>query len=178
MSFAKWGISLAEMKSGLWPSAQEDPMVPEETWYRAVSVSAPVGVVFRWLGQLRTAPYSYDWIDNFGKPSPRHLIDGLEPLRIGQKVMTIFRVRDFSIDSFITIALWPPRGLLCSDLRITYLCFPVGKNQSRLMVRVQICYPKHPFRSIIRSLLPAGDLLMMRKQLLSLQQLAEQSHRG
>lgn len=177
MSFAKWGTSLTEMKSERWPRAQKDPLVPEEIWYRAVSVSAPVELVFRWLCQLRAAPYSYDWIDNFGKRSPRQLIDGLERLRIGQKVMTIFRVHDFSIDSFITIALWPPRGLLCSDLRITYLCFPAGKNQTRLMVRVQICYPKHPFRSIISSLLPPGDLLMMRKQLLTLKRLAEQSYR-
>jgi hypothetical protein len=178
MDFARWGISLAEMRSEGWPRAQQDSMVPDETWYRAVSVNAPVETVFRWICQLRAAPYSYDWIDNFGRHSPRHLIDGLERLRVGQKVMTIFRVHDFSIDNFITIVLWPPRSVLCSELRITYLCVPVGKNQTRLMVRVQICYPKHPFRSIIRSLLPPGDLLMMRKQLLTLKQLAEQSHRG
>jgi hypothetical protein len=173
MNFARWGISLAEMRTERWPRAQEDSPVPDETWYRAVSVNAPVDVVFRWICQLRAAPYSYDWIDNFGRQSPRCLVNGLERLRIGQKVMAIFRVHDFSADSFMTIVLWPPRSFLCSELRITYLCAPLRKDQTKLMVRVQICYPKNPFRSIICSLLPPGDLLMMRKQLLTLKSLSE-----
>jgi hypothetical protein len=177
MNFARWGINLAEMRNERWPRAEQDRSVPEETWYRAVCVNAPRNTVFRWVCQLRTAPYSYDWIDNFGRQSPRHLIAAVEPLQIGQKVMRIFRVGDFSIDRFITIVLWPPRSVLCSKLRITYVCAAVGRNQTRLMVRVQIWYPKHPFRPIVCALVPPGDLFMMRKQLLTLKQLAEQSHR-
>lgn len=175
MNFVNWGISLAEMRSDRWPEPQKDSFDPEETWYRAVSVNAPPENVFRWVCQLRAAPYSYDWIDNFGRQSPRHLVDGLDRLALGQKVMTIFRVCDFLTDSFVTIELWPPRSLLCSKLRITYLCAAAGKQQARLIVRVQVCYPKHYFRSILQLLLPAGDLFMMRKQLLTLKQLAERS---
>jgi hypothetical protein len=175
MDFYKWGINLAEMRSDPWPKAQRDTLIPEETWYRAVSVNAPVKTVFRWICQLRVAPYSYDWIDNFGRQSPRHLIDGLDQLKVGQKVMKIFRVHDFLNDSFLTIVPSPPPKLLCADLQITYRCAPAATNLTRLMVRVEICYPKHPFRSIIRPLLPAGDLIMMRKQLLMLKQLCEQS---
>jgi hypothetical protein len=165
------------MRAENWPKAYELSPVPEETWFRAVSVNAPVEIVFRWICQLRAAPYSYDWIDNFGRQSPRQLFDGLERLRIGQKVMTIFRIHDFSTDNYITIVLWPPRSFLCSELRITYLCTPLGKNQTRLMARVQIRYPKHRFRSVIRSLLPLGDLSMMRKQLLTLKCLSEGFYR-
>jgi hypothetical protein len=174
MNFSRWGINLAEMRNERWPNAQRDNLVPEETWYRAVTVNAPVETVFRWICQLRAAPYSYDWIDNFGRRSPRHLIDGLDQLRTGQEVMMIFRVHEFSNGRSITIVPWAPPKLLCSDLRITYRCAPVGTNQSRLIVRVQICYPKHLFRSIIRQLLPPGDLVMMRKQLLTLKHLAEE----
>ena len=174
MDFSKWGINLAEMRSDRWPNAQRDAPTLEETWYRAVSINAPVQTVFRWICQLRAAPYSYDWIDNVGKPSPRYLIEGLDQLRVGQKVMRIFRVHEFSNDSFMTIVPWPPAKLFCSDLRITYRCAPADTDQTRLLVRVQICYPKHPFRPIIRLLLPAGDLIMMRKQLFTLKQLCEQ----
>jgi hypothetical protein len=163
------------MRAENWPTTHQDSLVPEEIWFRGVHVNAQPKNVFRWVCQLRTAPYSYDWIDNLGRQSPRHLVSGLERLSKGQKVMEIFSLHDFAIDRFMTIVLWPPRSLLCSDLRITYLCAPIRKDETRLLVRVQICYPKHAFRSIICALLPSGDLVMMRKQLLTLKHLAERS---
>jgi hypothetical protein len=174
MNFLRWGITLLETRSEWWPKT-ESSFLPDETWYRAVSVEAPVEIVFRWICQLRLAPYSYDWIDNFGRPSPRQLVDELVELEIGQEVMTIFKVHDFVANSFMTIVPRSTRSLLYSRLRITYLCLPVARNRTRLLVRVQICYPKHRFRFMVRSFLPAGDLLMMRKQLLTLRRYAEGS---
>jgi hypothetical protein len=173
MNYQRWGICLAEMRSEGWPDTPHPTLAPEETWYRAVSVNASVETVFRWICQLRAAPYSYDWIDNFGRQSPPQLIDGLERLEIGQRVMMIFRVDSFWIDRFMTIVPWPPARLLCSDLRITYRCASVCRGQTRLMVRVQIRYPNSPFRPLISAFLQRGDLVMMRKQLLTLKHLAE-----
>jgi len=33
-----------------------------------VGVEAPVEAVWPWVAQVRLAPYSYDWIDNLGRP--------------------------------------------------------------------------------------------------------------
>jgi hypothetical protein len=71
---------------------------------RAISVDAPVSVVYRWLCQLRAAPYSYDLLDNRGRSSPRVLTPGLEQLAPGQRVMTIFRLTSFTRDEHLTIA--------------------------------------------------------------------------
>jgi len=40
-----------------------------------------------WVAQVRLAPYSYDWIDNLGRPSPRELM-GLPSLQVGEKFTT------------------------------------------------------------------------------------------
>jgi hypothetical protein len=151
-----------------------DPLLPdaESRYHRAVTVEAPAPVVFRWLCQLRAAPYSYDWIDNLGRRSPRKLTPGLEQLEVGQRVMTIFHLADFEPDRHITIVL--DRGhRLFGRIAGTYLVVPDGERSCRLVVRLAVVHPRRPVGALIRRLLPAGDLVMMRKQLLTLKKLAE-----
>ena len=54
---------------------------------------------------MRVAPYSYDWIDNGGRESPRALTPGLEDLAVGQDVMEIFQLADFARDQHLTIRI-------------------------------------------------------------------------
>ncbi|HZV72388.1 MAG TPA: hypothetical protein VFF79_01615 [Conexibacter sp.] len=132
---------------------------------RAISIAAPVGVVYRWLCQLRTAPYSYDLLDNFGRRSPRTLTPGLERLAPGQRVMTLFTLTSFVPDEHLTI----------SSGRHTVVTYAVRpeRTEARLAVRVAFALP----RCVTRPLL-LGDLVMMRKQLLTLKALAERDARS
>src|SRR5260221_260239 len=79
-----WG-STAEERRATFACDRHLPR-HDDALFRAVTVAAPAALLFRWLGQLRVAPYSYDWIDNFGRRSPRQLTAGLDDLRVGQPV--------------------------------------------------------------------------------------------
>jgi hypothetical protein len=145
---------------------------PNGALYRALTVNAPPALLFPWLCQLRAAPYSYDWIDNLGRRSPRSLTPGLDRLQVGQRIMTIFQLAAFEPDRHITAVL-DRLGALFGDLAITYLIVPEAEERCRLVVKVAVAYPRTPIGAAMRGLLPPGDLVMMRKQLLTLRKLAE-----
>jgi hypothetical protein len=134
--------------------------------HRAIDIDAPPVTVFRWLCQLRVAPYSYDLIDNFGRRSPQSLTPGLEELRVGQRFMTIFDLVEFEQDRHITLAVRERARWAFGSAAVTYAVRASGRG-SRLLVRIA---SKRGSR-----LLPWLDLLMMRRQLLNLKGLAEGS---
>lgn len=149
-----------------------DDLLPDsdDVLYRATDVDAPPPVMFRWLCQLRLAPYSYDLIDNLGRRSPRHLVDGTDDLRVGQRVATIFELASFERDRHVTIIVraHPVFG----DVAVTYRVVPDGARRCRLVAALRVRYPRSVVGWLVRPWLPAGDLVMMRKQLRTLARLA------
>ena len=137
---------------------------PDIVVFRVVDVAAPAATTFRWVCQLRVAPYSYDWIDNLGRRSPRELTDGLEHLEVGQQVATIFRLVSFEPGRSITI---DSTTAVFGRVAITYRVLPVSPDRCRLVAKV-LCRdaPQPPRRGDAACLLPAGDLVMMRRELL------------
>jgi hypothetical protein len=97
----EWGSTAAE-RSASYPCEDLVPGADLEL-FRAIDISAPVAVVFRWLCQLRVAPYSYDLLDNLGRRSPRELTPGADKLEVGQRIMTIFYLASFEPDHHLTI---------------------------------------------------------------------------
>jgi hypothetical protein len=129
---------------------------------RAISIDAPLDIVFAWLCQLRVAPYSYDAIDNFGRRSPSERDPALVRLEVGQRFMTLFALHSFISGEQIT--------LRAKGVAVTYAVRPEGAG-SRLHVRVLFGGPW-----VFARLLALGDLVMMRKQLLTLKSLAERDY--
>lgn len=165
-----WGSTASE-RAAPYPC---DALLPaaETTLWRAVDVAAPAPIVFRWLCQLRAAPYSYDLLDNFGRRSPQELTPGLERLEAGQRVMTIFRLVEFEPGRSLTVV---SRGPLFGEVACTYLVEPSGDRECRLVLKILARYPKGLRRPLMRLVLPPGDLVMARRQLLNLKRLAERS---
>jgi len=148
---------------------------PDAAYFRGVTVHARPAALFRWLCQMRVAPYSYDWIDNRGRRSPRTLTPGMERLAIGQSMMRIFTLVEFAQDRHLTLRIKHGTGAfrLFGDVALTYLIEPDGPDRCRLLVKIVVCYPRGPAGQLMRWGLPWGDFVMMRRQLLNLKALAE-----
>ena len=146
-----------------------------DAYYRGITIHASPKVIFRWLCQMRIAPYSYDWIDNFGRKSPRELTPKLNELRIGQHVMTIFELVDFEEDRQFTIRMKRDffTHKVVGDTVVSYVIEPGDGGSCRLLVKLLVRYPKGLLGWVTRLTLPPGDLIMMRRQLMNFKELSE-----
>jgi hypothetical protein len=148
---------------------------PDAVYFRGITVRTTPERLFRWLCQMRVAPYSYDWIDNRGRRSPRTLTPGADNLAVGQSMMRIFALVDFAKDRHISLRMKHGTGAfsLFGDLALTYLIVQESPATCRLLVKIVVRYPRSIKGALMRRVLPWGDLVMMRRQLLNLRTLAE-----
>ncbi|GAB2680685.1 hypothetical protein [Nocardia goodfellowii] len=151
-----WGATEAEQELPL-PCDEVQPRGHQAD--RAISIAAPTVLVYSWLCQLRVAPYSYDLLDNFGRRSPSRRDPTLTELEAGQRFMSAFRLHSFALGRHITVV----SGNLC----VTYAVRPAA-GHTRLHVRLRWRIPRIAFYA-----LAFGDVIMMRKQLLRMRELAE-----
>ena len=157
----RWGVTDAEVRRPYGC----DAFVPEPTLeaWRGVTVQARPEAVWARVRQLRIAPYSYDLVDNLGRRSPRELRDLPEPTP-GDPF-----TRAFGIDQGRVLAVDPGRELTARIMgaHMSYVVAPED-DHTRLLLKISA--------RISRVLAPAvsvGDLVMARKQLLTLKALAE-----
>jgi hypothetical protein len=176
-AFAAWGADAIERHA---PSPA-DLVAPDadEHWVRAIDVAAPSALLWRWICQLRSAPYSYDWIDNLGKRSPQQLTPGLDQPAIGQTVLRVFRIVSFARDEHLTVMLDSTSGRR-PPYAMAYVVTPKGPSASRVVVHVRASAPRglptHARRVLLATLAPV-DLMMTRRQLCNLKALAERDAR-
>jgi len=173
--FHEWGVSNEETL--LTYPCDSVPDLPETVYFRGIDINSSVEQVFPWLCQMKVAPYSYDWLDNFGKRSPQHLTKELTHLEMGQVFMTGFKLVDFKANSHVTIRSrdelsWWMR--VFGDLVVSYCLFPKGENNCRLVVKLRLAYPKGILmKPLMKMLLPPGDTFMMHKQISNFKKLSE-----
>lgn len=167
---AHWGATAGERRT----THAADRHVPPggEHLVRAVDVDAAPEVVHRWLCQLSVAPYSYDLVDNLGRRSPRTLTSGAERLEVGQHVLIGPLAEVVPGRGFVTVA-GPLGRRLFGDIAMGYEVVPGERARSRILVCLALGPRRRHSLGVWRTLLAAGDLVMIRKQLHTLRDLAE-----
>ena len=135
--------------------------------WRGVHVHARHGAVWPWVAQVRLAPYSYDWIDNCGRRSPRELA-GLPEPEVGMRFTT---TGGRALGRIVSVD--PGRHLTGTIMGafMSYVVVPQDDGTTRLLLKVV----SRPARWAGPAL-SVGDLVMARRQLLNLKQLAERHH--
>jgi hypothetical protein len=150
---------------------------PQHAFFRAINVAAPPSLVYRWLQQLRVAPYSYDWSDNFLFPSPSRLTPRAETIAVGQRMMHILRIVSLEPGKSLTLQASSAIGrALFGELAGTYTTMP-NEAGTRLFVKVNAVYPASLYGRLVGPVMPWIDYAMMRKQLERIKGFAERDAR-
>jgi len=142
---------------------------------RAVTINAPPEKIWPWLIQIgykRAGWYSYDWIDNLGKPSADCLIPELQNLKEGDFIpMGPVESLGFNVHTIVPnqFMLWGEPG----GMSWLWYLNRIEQNKTRLITRVRLKYDwTHPV--IIGYLfIDVGDIVMMRKCMLGIKARAE-----
>ena len=161
----RWGVSDEEV-ARRYPCDDLISTPTLQAW-RGVTVHASRSTVWRWVVQIRLAPYSYDWIDNLGRRSPQELRNLPDPVP-GQHFTTAGgrpAGRILSVEPGVHLTAQIMGAVL------SYVVVPTSSTtdrSTRLLLKVTDAHGHW-----IAPLLSIGDLVMARRQLLNLKRLAE-----
>jgi hypothetical protein len=148
----RWGVTDSEIARS-YPC---DDFVPSPTLraWRGVRIEAPVEAVWPWVVQVRLAPYSYDWIDNLGRRSPRRLVSLPDP-RVGDGFTT---AGGRELGRIVSVN--PGKQLTGSIMGafMSYVLMPQGHDITRLLLKVVMRTTRWAALG-----LSVGDLIMARR---------------
>jgi hypothetical protein len=158
----RWGVSQSETARS-YPCDDFVASPTMQAW-RGVRVEAPAAAVWPWVAQVRLAPYSYDWIDNRGHRSPRDLA-GLPEPQVGERFTT---AGGRALGRIVSVD--PGKQLTGTIMGafMSYVLVPQEDDVTRLLLKVVMRATRWAALG-----LSVGDLIMARRQLLNLKQLAE-----
>ena len=144
----------------------------------ATTINAPPGDVWPWLLQMgcqRAGWYSWDILDNAGKPSADHIIPEYQHLAVGD----VLPARPVGAEGFEVIRIVPERALVLSGLSPqwkgtwAFVLEPLGSDRTRLITRYRAAYAPTPRMSMMLPVIKRVHAFMERKQLRTIKHHAE-----
>ena len=168
----RWGATDDEVRRAM----PGDELVARPTFNatRAVTVQAPPSIIWPWILQIgfgKAGWYSYDLLDNLGRPSARRIIPELQDLQPGDIVPMSPNgkqgMRVLSVDA--------PTSMVWGEPGATTWAWQLDETTSgttRLVTRVRARYRWFSPSVAFSVLVEFGDIWMMRKMLLNLRERA------
>ena len=170
----RWGATDEEVARAL----PGDDVVKHATFNatRGVTIQARPEQIWPWLVQMgfnRAGYYSYDLIDNLGRPSAQRIIPELQHVAVGDLIPIYgtfgFWVKDFERNRWML--WWDSKG----DTSWYWGLSPLDAHATRLITRIRLRYLWLSPAILFDVLADVGDIVMMRKCLLGIKQRAERA---
>jgi hypothetical protein len=165
----RWGATDAEVERDL--PGDELVNAPTFNATRAITIAAAPEQVWPWLVQVgvnRAGWYSYDLLDNLGRPSARRVVPELQHLEPGD----LLPMSPDGRHGIKAHALEPPRWMIWGtpgDTSWVWVLDPRPDGATRLITRVRSNYRwRNPSSIAFAPLLEFADIWMMRRMLLNL----------
>jgi hypothetical protein len=179
----RWGATTEEATRIL----PYDGLVQDPTWSstRAVTIEATPEQIWPWLVQLgwgRGGWYSYDWVDNGGKPSAWEILPEHQHLAIGTRFpmspWTAMYCRDFDEPRWLLMRMGDEAGKKDIGTFLYYLD-PIDRSRTRVLIRMRDKYRwLNPPVLAMQLAVDVGDIIFQRKHLLGLKARAEMTARS
>ncbi len=172
----RWGATDEEFRRAM----PGDEFIPDATLNttRAITIQATPEEIWPWLVQMgygRAGWYSYDRLDNHGRPSATRIIPELQrKLQPGE-----FLVKEQG-HGFKIMAVEENRYVVLGpQISWALALYPQSDGSTRLVERLRAKYHwTHPQGIVLAGMLDVGDFIMMRKMLLNLKARVEAQRRA
>lgn len=162
----RWGVTDQEM-ARRFPCDDLVPSPVLQLW-RGITIEAPAELAWRWLCQVQLAPYSYDWLDNLGRRSPRDLRSLHDP-RPGERFSRV--AGRFGVGRVLSVTPGEQLTATVMGSVMSYVVSPEGAS-TRLVLKI-VMKDRHWWGPVVA----LGDWPMARRQLKNFRSLAEAGHR-
>ncbi len=170
----RWGATDDEIKR----SMPGDDIIdnPSFNATRAVTIKAPAENIYPWIVQMgvkRAGWYSYDLLDNLGRPSAESILPEHQKIEVGDVIAMSpdgkqgMRVKDFNKNKWML--WWDNKG----DSSWIWGIYVDGEVNSRLVTRVRTKYRLFSPAIAFNLLIEFFDIIMMRKCMLGIKRRAE-----
>jgi hypothetical protein len=170
----RWGATDDELARSM--PGDDGVAAPSFNATRGVTIHAPAKTIYPWIvqiGMTRAGWYSYDLLDNLGRPSAKQLLPEHQQIYSGQLIPMSpdgkfgIYVKEFRENEWI---LWSDKE---GDSTWFWGIYPEGEMRTRLVTRVRMKYRWNFPAAIFNLLVEFGDIIMMRKCMLGIKERAE-----